>query len=206
MIHRTGAVAALVVAVACSRAPRDGADSSSPAATPAVATPTGDSASEAPPETAPPPAAPAPDTATKRPPSAVARPDTLRGVVLVVGAEPQTMVALRTATRTITVGGAAESDLRRVVGAEVYAEGRRGGDPLRAWLVDRFIVRAMDGVPARDGILETSGDAIVLRLADGSRSPIVSPPAALRTHVGQRVWLTGSARAAPEAWGLIGAR
>jgi hypothetical protein len=132
--------------------------------------------------------------------------DTLRGVVLLVGAVPQTMVALRTAEGTLTIGGMAEADLRSVVGAEIYAEGRRGADPLSAILVDRFLVRAVDGVPARDGILEAEGESIVLRLADGSSSPIVNPPAALRTHVGQRVWLTGSASASPEAWGVIGTR
>lgn len=129
--------------------------------------------------------------------------DTLRGVVLVVGAVPETMVALRTAGGTITLGGPAVPALRSVVGAEVFIAGRRGGDPLRAWLADRFIVRAVDGKPARDGVLESDGDALVLRPGDGSHSPIVNPPVALRTHIGRRVWVTGVASATPESWGVI---
>lgn len=208
MIGRALALAAasLGVAVACTRTPRDDGSVTTGGSTTVTSTKggattvsIGASAIDSPAIGA----SPLPPAPSRRSPTGVTD-DTLRGVVLIVGAVPETMVALRTGDGTITLGGPAVSALRSVVGAEVFVEGRRGSDPLRAWLADRFIVRAVDGRPARDGILEADGDALLLRLIDGSRSPIVDPPAALRTHVGARVWIAGAAGASPDAWGVIG--
>jgi hypothetical protein len=55
--------------------------------------------------------------------------------------------------------------------------------------VDTFSVRAADGVPARDGVLQAQGDQLMLVLSDGSREPVANPPDALRELIGHRIWI-----------------
>jgi hypothetical protein len=55
--------------------------------------------------------------------------------------------------------------------------------------VDTFSVRAADGVPAMDGMLQAQSDQLVLILSDGSREPVANPPDALRELIGHRVWI-----------------
>ena len=134
--------------------------------------------------------------------------DTLRGTVAIVGADPETMVALRVVqddgtARSVLVAGSAAATLRRVEGAEVLLSGRAAGDAPPRFDARRLVVASVNGQPARDGVLEADGSRLVLRLTTGGRSTIVQPPAALRALVGARVWITGPADAAPVSYGVI---
>jgi len=128
--------------------------------------------------------------------------DTVRGTAAVVGAEPRPRVVVRpTSGGSVTIIGSGASALGRVSGAEVVARGvRRDAGTLE---LSSFSVRSVDGVPAVDGRLTQSGDRLVLVGADGARRPIVNPPAALRAHVGARVWVSGAPDQEPQAFGVI---
>ena len=56
------------------------------------------------------------------------------------------------------------------------------------FMVDSFVVRSSDGVVAHDGILELNNGNYSLRLHDGTRRAITVLPAALREHVGSRMY------------------
>jgi|GEM_PF-510182 len=141
--------------------------------------------------------------------------DTLRGTVAIVGAEPLTEVVLRPAGggRDVVLQGDVVAELRRVAGVEVWVAGRDAGPAVgssavavpgaRAFRVERFEVRRVDGVPAVDGILVVSGDAAYLRTAAGAELPIAHLPTALRGKAGARVWLSGRLDGNIEAFGVI---
>jgi hypothetical protein len=122
-------------------------------------------------------------------------------------AEPATYVARRPADdrAEVLLTGELEPELRRLVGLEVQVEGVSTEGPIPRETLDvlRFRVRAAGGMPAMDGILERDGDLYRLRLADGSREPIQSPPEALRRHGGARVWIAGPPDAPPASFGVI---
>ena len=102
--------------------------------------------------------------------------DTLRGEVAVVGADPLTRVVLRTDDRSITLEGPAVDQLRRVNGLTVRVDGSLRDD---AMTVTSFRVRAVDGLPAADGVLVVEGDTAVL------------------------VRIAGEMGGEPQAWGVI---
>ena len=129
-----------------------------------------------------------------------ATPDTVRGVVAVVGADPLTRVMIEADGRRLTVAGPAEDGLRRVHGLEVRVDGRIEGSTLTA---ARFRVRALGELPAADGTLEVDGDTAVLVTPDGDRLSFGSAPPALRARAGARVWIAGHEGDAPQAWGVI---
>lgn len=152
------------------------------------------------------PMPPAPDSG--RPPNSAAAPqgerDTLRGIVAVVGSAPMTEVVLRTATRgTVRLVGAAGAALRRLSGVELMVRGRAADGPRAAFDVAGFAVRAVDGVPARDGTLMEERGAWFLVAADGGRHRLADPPAALRAHVGARVWVAGAGEGSVASFGVI---
>lgn len=136
-----------------------------------------------------------------------AAPDTLRGTVAIVGAEPLARVVLRPA------GGGAEVELvgpqrealARVAGVEVVAVGRPapGTSPGPALEAVSFTVTAVDGQPAVDGRLEREAGGLVLVTPDGRRIRLVRPPAALEAWVGARVWVAGPLDREPQAFGMI---
>jgi hypothetical protein len=144
--------------------------------------------------------------------------DTLRGTIAVVGSEPATWVVLRPAAggAEITLQGDPVHELRRLSGIEVWLEGRAparpgaGGRPARAlgpatpgFTVERFAVRALDGIPAVDGVLGVDDDVVYLTLPSGERVRIAHPPAVLRAHTGARVWLAGPLDGTITAFGVI---
>lgn len=128
--------------------------------------------------------------------------DTLRGVVEVVGAMPATSIALLMdgGARAVTLEGEG-GGLRQVQGLEVtvWGEEARPG----VFRVDRFAVRAMDGIPAVDGVLARVGDAYVLVTEEGVRVPIARLPEALRGRVGSRVWVAGPPHREVDSYGII---
>ena len=134
------------------------------------------------------------------PPGAGAAPDTLRGAVAVVGAEPLTHVVLRVDGRQVRLDGPATDQLRQVHGLVVRADGRIRDDGMT---VTGFRVREADGLPAADGTLEVHGDTAVVVTASGDRLRWTPVPSALRPSAGERVWIAGPPGSEPRAWGVI---
>ena len=162
------------------------------------------------------PTRPPSNTAPRPPvpePLSIPAPDTARGIVKVIGSVPTTsLVVARNDVpgEVLSLIGPARDLVRNVVGAEVKIIGRQTSDsdlmaaPGGAYrfIVDSFVVRASDGTPAHDGILELSDGKYSLRTGDGIRHPITVLPDALRPHVGSRIYIVGAV-ATPAAWGII---
>jgi len=90
--------------------------------------------------------------------------------------------------------------LMRLAGVEVWVRGTSQEGQL---MVSQLSVRSVNGVPAVDGMLASDGDALMLVTADGARHRLVTPPSALRSHVGARVWIAGPLNREPTTFGVI---
>ena len=133
--------------------------------------------------------------------------DTVRGIIRVVGSEVDEQVVVRPSGggAPVTLVGSQTSVLGQLSGVDVWISGNREG--ARRMTVDRFLVRSVDGVPAIDGTLTArDGGYAIVTTADHAEHPIVNPPAALRSHVGARVWLTGSLETGAVTFGVISGR
>lgn len=113
-----------------------------------------------------------------------ARGDSVRGVLVWQGAEPARNVALKQGAQTVTLSGMATGGLGKLVGTEVTVRGVKVTP--RDVVVSDFVVRAHEGVPALDGIVESDGS---LRLTDGSGVRRVVLPEPVREMTGARVWI-----------------
>ena len=103
----------------------------------------------------------------------------------------------------IRLVGGETARLARVVGAEVSLRGTL--DAVDAMIVQTFLVIAVGGLPAADGVLVQVGEDYGIRLLiDGSMRTLVNPPDELKVHVGERVWITGPSDAPPVGYGVIG--
>lgn len=143
--------------------------------------------------------------------------DTLRGVVSLVGSEPLTTFVLTRTDRSRVAldasGNAGAAAVRNVVGLDIMVRGARtdaravGGSPqpLPAFRVDEFIVRAADGARAYDGVVMRESGTFFLRLADGSRIGAPKLPVTLQRQIGARVFVAGPLDAPPIAYGIIAA-
>ena len=138
--------------------------------------------------------------------------DTARGTVRRVGNEPRDALVLEQASgSTLTLDGPGAALLRAVEGLEVMVAGRLTNEritrasprPIGGLEVDHFTVRAADGRQAHDGILVTRDGSWFLRMAKGGEQRIGAPPAALREHVGARVWIAGPLGGPPQTFGVI---
>ena len=138
--------------------------------------------------------------------------DTVRGVVRLVGSEPLvTLLVVPSTGDAIMPRGAEGQLLRTLTGVEVMVRGRLTGDyafdagPRGARVFDmrQFVVRAVDGVAALDGILSRGDDGWMLTAFDGRRHPIAQLPSALAELDGARVYLVGPLDRAPQAYGII---
>lgn len=130
--------------------------------------------------------------------------DTLRGIVRVVGASADQQPVLRPngGGAMIALAGPLAPTLSKVNGADVWVSGVRQGT--RAFNVDRFVVRAVGGVPAMDGTLVArDGGLAIMITGEHTEHPITNPPAALESRVGQRVWITGDPQKTVAAFGVI---
>jgi len=132
--------------------------------------------------------------------------DTARGVVTVLGtsAVPQVVLVTDDGTKQIALSGMATTGLSKLVGTEVVVRGFLVSP--RDVVVSDFIVRAVNKVPAFDGVIdEVAGGGWALTLTDGSgtkRLPVVPPT--LRSYPGLRVWVSfrpGSDT--PDSYGLV---
>ncbi|BAH39157.1 hypothetical protein GAU_2115 [Gemmatimonas aurantiaca T-27] len=128
------------------------------------------------------------------------RSDSLRGVLAFQGNEPARQVVLKTAEATVALSGMATNGMSRLVGKEVVVHGVKVTP--RDIVVANYVVRAADGVPAIDGVLDAEGG---LRMTDGSGTRRVSVPSTLRPYVGARVWIALRDGVAVN-YGVIGSR
>ncbi len=140
--------------------------------------------------------------------------DSVRGVLTLVGNEPVTVLFMASPTgggAGVALAGAQTEMLRRVVGLDIVAMGRRTGrlvtgaaaQGVAEFVVSEFQVRSADGVPAHDGVVLSTNGVFRLRLADGAEQPTPQLPQALRRLAGARVWLAGPLNAAPQSYGVI---
>lgn len=172
-----------------------------------------------PPTTAPSPTAGA--TSSAPAPSGTQKPaslDTLRGVVQRVGNDPVSVLVLTVAKNgkreTYALRGDGRALLERVSGLEVVVRGSQKSEldmmaaPRGApvFEVTNFAVRAADGVAAVDGVLSEQGGKYQITTGDGVRLDIASLPSQLRSQMGARVFLIGSLREIPTAYGVISPR
>jgi hypothetical protein len=113
-----------------------------------------------------------------------------------------TQVVLRpSGGRSITLTGALADEIGSASGADVWVRGRRVNE--RTFDVASYAVRSVDGVTAVTGTLVADGDRLVLVSDDGRRHVIARPPAPLREHVGQRVWVSGDLSTTITAYGVL---
>lgn len=162
---------------------------------------------------------PAPASSTSAPlaasPTTIAA-DTVRGIVQRVGSDPTSVLVL-SAARDQTVfalRGSMLDQLGRAVGLEVMISGARStakdysASPRGATIfeVEQFFVRGADGQVALDGILSQRNGVFVLAVTGGSEKSVPFLPAALRGHIGSRVFLVGGLEQAPAGYGILSER
>lgn len=143
--------------------------------------------------------------------AAAATGDTARGMVRIVGSEPNTAAILDGPAGVVALGGPALTLLRRAVGAEVTVRGTLTNEldlmaapnGARRFVVADFVVRTSDGNAVTDGVLELDNGSYSLRLANGERRPIIQLPDELKAHVGERIYIIGSVDR-PSGWGILG--
>lgn len=135
-----------------------------------------------------------------------AAPDTVRGLVVVAGANPGVvMLRVTGGAELVLLQGPAEGALRSLESLEIFAAGRVRRSPHGRTLVDvrDFGVVADSGQPTRDGRLEKMGDVLTIVSAAGIATSVSQPSPELQRHVGDRVWLAGVPDAPPTAFGVI---
>lgn len=215
------AIATLLLAASCMR----GSEKSPPAETtsaPGTASTVADSTAKLTSRDSTPPVVPSSPATSPQPAapatSGMAKPasmDTLRGVVQRIGNDPVSVLVL-----TVSINGKRETHalrgdarvlLERVSGLEVVVRGSAKSelDMMAAargapvFEVTNFAVRAADGVPAVDGVLSEQGGKYVITTGDGVQHEVRSLPSQLRPQMGARVFLVGSLRETPAAYGVI---
>ncbi|MEO8624685.1 MAG: hypothetical protein ABI625_26620 [bacterium] len=139
--------------------------------------------------------------------------DTVRGIVSVVGSEPMTEVVLTPigGGAPLAVSGAQKTLLRGLGGIEVMVRGRRTGEhsatatprAVAVFDVDSFVVRAVDGVAATDGIVAEAAGRFYLVVRDGTRLSADHLPAVLQRKVGARVFVAGLLAREAASYGVI---
>jgi hypothetical protein len=127
--------------------------------------------------------------------------DSLRGTIEVVGSEPATLIALLMdgGRRAVTLQGERPLlDRLSTLEVTVWGELVRPG----VFRVDRFAVRAADGIAAIDGVLAQERGGWALVTADGRHHPISRLPQTLAGMAGARVWIAGPIDR-PNTFGII---
>ena len=105
-------------------------------------------------------------------------------------------------TTTLLIGGET-GRLARVVGTEVRVRGTWDAPP--GLVVESFLVIAVDGRLASDGVLVQTDEGYALQLRDGSLCALPDLPEELMDFIGARIWLTGIDEP-PVAFGVIDAK
>ncbi len=142
-------------------------------------------------------------------------PDTARGIIRRIGADPLSRLALFPTAASgfapLALSGAVQAELAAAEGLEVMITGTLTSERAMdvapggflVFSVRRFVVRAADGVEAHDGVLRRLGGRLYLETSPGERRPIVHLPTALQDQVGARIFLVGSLERAPIAFGVL---
>jgi hypothetical protein len=134
--------------------------------------------------------------------------DSVRGVVERVGSEPTAALVLRAGDGPMCML-VVPAPPPALAGLEVTVWGARRAPaaPLPgvacAIAVERYAVRAVDGIAAMDGVLRIDGGAYALETADGVRHALTAVPSALRSAVGARIYWVGPLDRAPAAYGVL---
>ena len=126
----------------------------------------------------------------------------LQGIVEADGTEGYGVRLRLTDGTTVLLIGSETDRLARVVGADVRVRGTWDAPP--GLVVESFLVIAVDGRAASDGVLVQTDDGYALRLRDGSLHMLPALPEALMELIGARIWLTGIDEP-PVAFGVIDA-
>lgn len=127
-------------------------------------------------------------------------PDSIEGVVRVVGVEAasNTVLATDDGQPALVLSGAPL--LSRVAGLRVAVLGKKDDGHLK---VSRFVVIAANGVRAADGRLTVDGNGLVLVTPSGARYTVNGASSALRADVGHRVWIAGLLDGQVVSYGVI---
>jgi hypothetical protein len=127
--------------------------------------------------------------------------DTVRGTLRITGSEPGVILVVVDAAGRHTPLEGDRALLEQLAGVEIAVEGEAvAGAPFR---VARVAVRAVEGVPAVDGVLAREGGRDVLVLHDGTRRVVARLPEPLRGRTGTRVWLAGPLDGHIDSFGVL---
>ena len=153
------------------------------------------------------------DHATARTSAAL---DSVRGRVSVVGSEPMAEVVLRprAGTESLALAGAQLAMLRGLGGIDVMVRGRLTGTYSRTatpqvvavFEVESFVVRAVAGIAATDGVVAADGGKFYLVLEDGRRLAVTYFPTVLQQKIGARVFIAGPLDREAATYGVIAER
>ncbi|MEP6618865.1 MAG: hypothetical protein ABJE47_06105, partial [bacterium] len=138
--------------------------------------------------------------------------DTVRGTLSIVGNEPTGELIMTPANdgESLSIAGSQLPLLRALRKVEIMAAGRFSGQRsyaasprgARIFEADSFVVRGMDGVPARDGIIAQQNSRYFL-LVEGRRLAVEYMPKPLQGKLGARVFLAGPLEAPIIYYGVI---
>jgi hypothetical protein len=130
--------------------------------------------------------------------------DTLRGVVQRVGPEPTATYVLQPRSGgPVRLEGAPSIPWQAALQLDVMVEGTRTGNPA-VFAATRYTVRAVDGLPADDGVLVAQpAGRWALRRADGTVHPLREVPTALTRLAGARIYWVGPLDRAPQGYGVL---
>lgn len=133
--------------------------------------------------------------------SAAIAPDSLLGVVSIIGTSFEQQLVLRSGNTTTYLSAvtADSAALSRLGGVEILVVGKWASKMFR---VERFSAVSVNGSPVADGVLQNEGGRLVLETAHG-RIPLGNPPTALRGMVAARIWIAGPFDTGPNSYGLI---
>jgi hypothetical protein len=127
-------------------------------------------------------------------------PDSVEGVVRVVGVEAASNTVLATDDGQPALVLSGTPLLSRVAGLRVAVLGKQDD---RRFTVSRFAVIAANGVRAVDGRLTADGNGLVLVTPAGARYTVIGASSGLRADVGHRVWIAGILDGQVVSYGVI---
>lgn len=129
-------------------------------------------------------------------------PDSLNGVVTIVGSDPLTWLSLQPAEggMAIRLEGAAAEPLRMVSAAFVSVMGRRTSG---SFVVSGFIVRRVDGQAVNDGVVTQRGNVLSLVLIEGGSIDLVQPSTGFFQLIRARIWMTVRQDGIAPSFGVI---
>lgn len=123
-------------------------------------------------------------------------PDTVRGLVVVAGANPGVVLIRGSGSaELILLQGPADAPLHALESLEISAAGtiRKGPQGRTLTQVRDFSVLSDSGRPAHDGRLLERGGLFEIVNAEGVATEVPRPSPDLQRHVGERVWLADTA-------------